>query len=147
MLFTGLVACSGEGNSQGSGAGGSGDVTSNLARFTFDCDLQGLNGELQLDVEAVNTTGIVYGPGPNPDISGVIGTGSVTYITAGSLRSATAQYVFTGDNQFADFTDVANSQRFRVQWVPNAQGLTMVINPFGPGPTQHTCVLNGAQYL
>lgn len=145
LLFTGLSACDGQEAAGGSGSSGSGG--SNTARFMFDCALTGgLNGELTLDVEAIGTTGIVFGSGPNPEITGVIGTGSVTYVTAGELRSTTL-YIFTGDNQFANFTEIATSQRFLVQWVPNNQGLIMVINPFGPGPTQHTCVTTGARYL
>ena len=120
---------------------------SNRARFTFDCDLNGANAVLTMDVEAVNTTGIVFGSGPNPDITGVIATGEVTYLTSGEMRSAVAQYIFTGENNFADFTDLGTFARFRVQWVGTDAGLTMVINPFGPGPTQHACVSTGARYL
>ena len=120
---------------------------SNIAQFNLDCDLNGLNGELTLVVEAINTAGVVWGPGPNPDITAVIGTGSVLYVTSGSLVSSTASYGFTGDNQFADFFSNTTNERFRVEWVLNQNGLTMIVNPFGPGPEQHDCILRDSRFL
>lgn len=120
---------------------------SNRARFLFNCDLQGANGVLTMDVEAIRTTGLTWGPGVNPDITGVIATGGFTYLTEGELRSSVALYRFTGENQFADFWDTASFERFRVQWVANNDDLVMVINPFGPGPTQHFCTLESAELI
>jgi hypothetical protein len=142
VLLVGATGCGQEVTSGGSGGAGS-----NVARFTFDCDLQGLTGALTMDIEAINSAGAVFGSGPNPAITGVIAAGGVLYVTAGELRSATASYVFTGDNQFADFTDIATSQRVRVQFLPSNQGVTLVIDPFGPAPTQNSCVETGARYL
>ncbi|GAB4462398.1 MAG: hypothetical protein OHK0029_29180 [Armatimonadaceae bacterium] len=136
--------CGGGGSCSNSQGGG---TRSNRARFTFDCDLQGVTGVLTMNVEAVGTSGVVFGSGPNPDITGVIGTGGVTYFTAGELRSPVARYIFTGENQFADFTDLGTNQRFRVQWNSWDQGVIMVVNPFGPGPTQQACRRTGARYL
>lgn len=133
--------------SASSDAGFVSGAPSNQARFRLDCDLGGVTGALTLDVEAVGASGIVFGSGSSPDITGVIGTGDVTYYTSGEVRSPVAHYVFTGANQFADFTETATFERFRVQWVPTAEGLDMVVNPFGPGPTQHSCVLTDARYL
>jgi hypothetical protein len=126
---------------------GGGGAVSNRAQFTFDCDLNGLNGVLTMVVEVVNTTGVVFGGGANPEITGVIGTGSVSYLTAGDLRSSTAYYTFTGRDGFADFVEPATSAAFLVQWVINGQQLNMIINPFGPGPTQHACVQTSAMFL
>ena len=120
---------------------------SNIAQFILDCDLNGLDGELTLVVEAINTAGVVWGPGPNPDITAVIGTGSVLYVTSGSLVSSTASYGFTGDNQFADFFSNTTNERFRVEWVITQNGLNMIINPFSAGPTQHDCLLREARFL
>lgn len=124
-----------------------GTPPSNLARFTLDCDLGGMVGVLTMDVEAISVTGITFGPGPNPDITGVIGTGEVSYVTAGELVSSVAHYIFTGRNDFADFTALDTGERFRVQWLANDQGLTMLVNPFGPGPATHDCVTTSARYL
>ena len=123
------------------------DETSNRARFTFDCDVEGLNAVLDIEIEAVASSGIVWGGGPNPQITAVIGTGDVIYFTAGTLQSPTASYIFTGENQFADFTDVGTAERFRVQWVVNSGGLTMIVNPFGPGPVSYICMETSADYL
>lgn len=120
---------------------------SNRARFTYDCDLNGANGELSIDIEAIGSTGIVFGSGPNPDITGVIGTGDYTYYTAGSLTSATAYYTFTGENSFADFLDRNTLDRFRVQWNLVDGGLIMVVNPFGPQPAQHSCQFKNSNYF
>lgn len=120
---------------------------SNRARFTFRVDLQGMPGTLSIDVEVVGTTGITWGTGSTPSITGVIGTGDHTIYTAGRLVSGNANYVFTGENQFADFTDQSSYERFRVQWVSTANGLRMVVNPFGPEPVTYDCELTGSQLL
>ncbi|MEM7204324.1 MAG: hypothetical protein AAF628_28955 [Planctomycetota bacterium] len=142
-LATLPVACDGGDGGGGSRAG----AGSNRARFTYECDVSGLIGTLTLDIEAIGSTGIVFGSGPNPDITGVIGTGGVTYFTSGQLVTPTTRYSFTGQNQFADFTNTTTPERFRVEWVNAPQGLTIVVNPFGPGPTQVPCRLTSAIYL
>lgn len=119
---------------------------SNRARFVFNCDLQGANGALTVDIEAINQAAAIWGSGPNPQITSVVSAGSVLYVTAGELRSATGYYVFTGENQFADFTDMRTYDRFRVQWVFEGGGLTMIINPFGQGPARHRCTLSSSTY-
>jgi hypothetical protein len=140
-MLAGILACRGDGGPAAANA------RSNRARFTFDCNLQGANAVLQMDVEAVGTTGITFGAGASPAITGVIGTGGVTYITAGEVRSATALYTFTGDNNFAEMLDQATLQRFRVRWDSAPNGLVMTVNPFGPGTVQYACVLTGARYI
>ncbi|MGF1509488.1 MAG: hypothetical protein ACFB9M_08300 [Myxococcota bacterium] len=144
FLAAAVMSCGGEavdGFRSGQGA-------SNLARFTFECELtQGVSGTLTMDVEAISVTGVTFGSGPNPDITGVIGTGEVTYVTAGDLVSPFARYIFTGRNEFADFSDTGSFERFRVRWLPFPDGLIMEINPFGPGPTQHVCIQTGAEFL
>ena len=142
VLVAALSAC-GDNDPPGSNS----DTTSNRARFVFDCDLLGVNGVLTVTVEVIGTSGIVFGPGPNPSITGVIATGEVSYLTAGDLRSPVAYYTFTGRDQFADFVEPATNVSFLVQWVINGQQLNMIINPFGPGPTQHVCVQTSAVYI
>jgi hypothetical protein len=139
-----LTAC---GGSEPNGSNPGPAPVSNRALFVFDCDLQGVTGVLNITVEVVGTTGIVFGSGSNPDITGVIGTGNVSYLTAGDLRSPVAYYTFTGRDGFADFVEPATNQRFLVQWVINGQQLNMIINPFGQGPTQHACVQTSARFL
>lgn len=137
----------------GGGGGGGGGSTSNAngtnrARFVFDLSLQGAPATLTMDVEIVGNSGVTWGPGVNPDITGVIGTGSYTVFTAGNLVSAFASYGFTGENAFADFFRTSGgSERFRVQWVETSQGLIMIVNPFGQGPVQYDCILRSATPL
>ncbi|MBK8976114.1 MAG: hypothetical protein IPM29_09315 [Planctomycetes bacterium] len=141
-----FAACTGKGGSGAGGGAGAGNPNgTNRARFTFAVDLQGVTGQLVMDLEAIGNSGITWGPGVNPQITGVIGTGTYTIYTAGELTSPTAHYVFTGENQFADFTDLTTSERFRVQWIETQRGLIMVVNPFGPGPVSYECVLTGSQ--
>ena len=102
---------------------------------------------MTMDIEAVAGGGVTWGPGPNPDITGVIGTGSYTFYTAGEVISNTAYYTFTGENQFADFVDHTYNERFRVQWQEVPNGLNMIVNPFGPGPATHYCQLTDSYYL
>ena len=137
----------------GCGGGGGGDDDaqnagqSNMARFYLDCNLQGLTGQLVMDIEVISSSGITWGPGPNPEITGVIGTGDYIVYTEGELTSPTSAYIFTGENQYADFTEESTFERFRVEWVETSEGLIMIVNPFGPQPTQHVCILTDSELL
>lgn len=106
----------------------------------YACDLYGVAGILTAEVQIVGNAGVVTGPGPRADISGVIGTGDASVLLRGELRSPTALYVFTGRGRFADFTDMGTSARFRVRFDPLPDGsLALTANPFGPGPTRYRC--------
>jgi hypothetical protein len=138
----------------GCGGGGSGSdnspqsgTQSDMARFYFDCDLQGLTGQLEMDIEVISSTGITWGPGPDPQITGVIGTGEYLIYTEGELNSPTGSYGFSGENQYADFWGVGTSERFLVEWVEESNGITMIVNPFGPQPTQYFCVMTDSERL
>jgi hypothetical protein len=139
----GLLGCGGGGDGGGGGGGGG----SNTAEFVFDCNIGGLNAVMTMQVEAVASSGAVWGAGPTPQITGVIGNGSFTYYTAGNLASATAQYSFRGENQYADFTMLNGNDRFVVEWIVTGTGLTIRVNPFGPGPTQYSCALRSSRRL
>jgi len=145
-----LVACAAWGL-LGCGGGGGGDPppapSSNAAEFVFDCDIGGVNAVMTMQVDAVSSSGAIWGPGPTPQITGVIGNGSFIYYTAGTLVSTTAQYSFRGENQYADFTMLNGNDRFTVEWIVTAPGLTIRVNPFGPGPTQYDCVLRSSRRL
>jgi hypothetical protein len=148
-----LAACGGGGGDGGgsppaSNGGGGGGAASSVAEFAFDCNLNGANGALTLQVEAVATSGAVWGTGPTPDISAVVASGGVTYYTAGSLVSAVAHYSIRGENQYADFTLINGNERFVVEWIFSSnQRLLMRVNPFGPGPTSHDCQLRSSRRL
>jgi hypothetical protein len=139
-----LAACGGGGGGGGSNGGGGG---SNTAEFVFDCDIGGVNAAMTMQVEAVSSSGAVWGSGPTPQITGVIGNGSFIYYTAGTLTSPAAQYSFRGENQYADFTMLNGNDRFRVEWIVTAPGLTIRVNPFGPGTTEYNCALRSSRRL
>jgi hypothetical protein len=98
-----------------------------------------------MDIEAIGSSGVTYGAGPNPDITGVIGTGEYTLYVSGTLQSPNAYYTFSGENQFADFTEVNTYERFRVQWVTEQDGLIIIVNPLGDAPERHYCEVTGSE--
>ena len=97
----------------------------------YVCDIDGQRGILRAELETVGGTGILSN-------FRVIGQqGSNTWVT-GELRTNTAYYTFSGENQFADFLDQQTGARFRVQWAPQVGGLIIVVNPFGDA-VQYYC--------
>ena len=107
--------------------------------YNYTCNLGGVPARLTTKVEVIGSNGIVTNP--QGWIKGVIGTGDYTIYYEGQLVSQTANYVFTGENQYADFTDLNTNERFRVQVTAQGNQLLLVANPFGPGPTQYLCQL------
>ena len=106
----------------------------------FQCDLNGMIGQMTMKATLVGNAGVTWGPGATPEITGVIGTGDYTIYYEGEIRSPTSVYVFRGENAYADFVEMGTYERFRARMdlTPNGQ-LIMTINPFGPGPAQHVC--------
>ncbi|MEM9730562.1 MAG: hypothetical protein AAF997_18420 [Myxococcota bacterium] len=141
LLVTLLAASSGCGDPGLPGASGS-----NVAEFTFDCNLGGTPGALTLRVEAIGVTGITWGPGPNPDITGVIGTGEYTYYTTGSLRLPDRTYAIDGANSFADLWSSIPGDRLVVEWQTTGGGLTMIWDWFG-NATPYPCEVTGSRRL
>ena len=146
LVLAASGACTNSGGGSGDGPANNLSGT-NRARFVYDLELQGAPSTLVMDVEVVGNTGITWGPGVRPDITGVISTGDYTVFTSGELRSAVAAYIFTGENRFADFTNTGNFERFRVQWTETQNGLLMTVNPFGRGPVTYECVLREVSAL
>ena len=125
----------------GATAFGATDASAQQTRILqFNCDLSGMIGVMTLKATLFSNAGVTWGPGPNPDITGVIGTGDYTIVYEGEVRSPTSRYIFRGENAFADFTELGTYERFRVRFdaMPNG-GLLLTINPFGRGPAQHYC--------
>jgi hypothetical protein len=103
----------------------------------YICNLDGVQGQLTAQVEAINDTGIVQNS--RGDITGVIGTGDYNLRYAGQLVSPVARYSFTGENGFADFVDLTSNARFHVQFIVQGPQLMLVANPEGPQPTRYLC--------
>ncbi|MEM7437939.1 MAG: hypothetical protein AAF436_22515 [Myxococcota bacterium] len=130
----------------GDTSNGPGGVGSNQARFTFDCNLGGIPGALSLDVEAIGASGVTWGSGPNPDITGVIGTGDFIYYTTGTLALPDRTYSILGENQFADLTSSIPGDRLTVEWQLWEGGLTMIWDWFGSA-IPYPCQLTGSSFL
>lgn len=126
-------------------------TTPNLAGFAFECDLGGVPAPLLTAIEVVSNTGIIWGgTSSNRTITGVVGTGDYTLYSAGLLFSSSAAYTFTGQGDFADFTNLDNYERFRVQWLTDSARpawLGVLVNPFGPGPVTYDCQFKGSTLL
>ena len=107
--------------------------------FVWTCNIEGAPARLTVQVEAISQAGMYMDP--HSFFIGSMATGEVNYIYGGTLVSATARYSFTGRNQYADFVDLQTNARFRVQMIVQGRSLTMVVNPFGPGPVRYGCEL------
>ena len=107
------------------------------AVFNWVCNLDGAPGQLTAQVEAISSAGVFVDP--NGLFAGTIQTNEVNYHYQGTLVSASASYVFTGENAFADFTDLSTSARFRVKFVAQGPKLLLIANPEGPQPAQYLC--------
>jgi hypothetical protein len=105
--------------------------------FNWTCNLDGAPGQLTAQVEAVSSAGVFVDAGGL--FAGAIPTNEVNYYYQGTLVSATASYVFSGENAFADFTDLSTSARFRVKFVAEGPKLVLIANPEGPQPAQYIC--------
>lgn len=113
------------------------------SNVSYVCDLGGASAQLTAQVESIGDAGIVQNS--QGWISGVIGTGDSNLHYQGELVSATARYIFTGENQFADFTDMNTNERFHVQMIAQGPQLLLVIDPETPQPVQYMCQLNASQ--
>ena len=110
---------------------------------TYICNIEGAPAQLTAQVQAVSPAGVFMdGAGL---FAGSIPTGEVNYYYQGTVVSATSRYSFRGENQFADFVDLNTNDRFRAQFILQGQQLVMIVNPFGPGPVQYLCQLQGQQ--
>jgi hypothetical protein len=103
----------------------------------YICNLDGVQGQLTAQVEAVDDAGIVQNI--RGDITGVIGTGNYNLRYAGQLVSPAARYSFTGENGFADFVDLTSNARFHVQFIVQGTQLMLVANPETQQPARYLC--------
>jgi len=104
---------------------------------SYACNIEGAPAQLTAQVQVVRPASIYMDPGGK--FGGAIDTGEEHYYYQGMLSSAASRYTFTGEDQFADFVDLASNERFRVQFVVQGPQLLMIVNPFGPGPVRYLC--------
>lgn len=108
--------------------------------LNYACQIDGQPGALTARYEIIGASGITTAP--NGDISGVIATGDSTIYYQGQLSTPSARYSFTGENAYADFTDLSTNARFRVQLQTEGDHLALVVNPFSNQPTRYFCQRN-----
>lgn len=114
-------------------------------QFEFECDMGAFIAPLAVQVDPVEASGITWGTGPNPDITGVIGTGDFIYYTAGTFTWPDRVYRFEGENQFADFWSDIPGDRLTSEFQLHDGGMTLVWDWFGAA-TQHDCQLVGSSW-
>ena len=88
-------------------------ATAQTSVVQYVCDIGGMQAQLTAQVEVIGTAGRVTGS--DGSITGVIGTGEYTVYYQGQLVSSAASYSFTGENEFADFTELSTYERFRAR--------------------------------
>ena len=104
------------------------------------CTILGKPASLELSYEAIAGNGITWGPGANPDITGVIPDGSVTTYWQGTLSSELGSVAISGENRFLRFYDrnVLNRETVLEVTITGAQSFTLQ-DVFGNYPGVHPC--------
>lgn len=106
--------------------GGGTALAQNTVVLTYACNIGGAQAQLTTEVTQVGD-----------------GAGGYNLQTTGQLVSQAASYSFTGENAYADFTNLNANERFRVQFVVQGNQLLLIVNPQGPGPVQYVCQRTG----
>lgn len=108
--------------------------------LTAQCQIMGAPAQLQLSFEAIASHGITWGPGVNPDITGVIPDGSVTVYWSGTLAGQGWQVPISGENYFLRFYDQNVYNRETVLEVTPTGGASFYLTDvYGNYPGNHPC--------
>ena len=108
--------------------------------MSANCQIMGTPAQLNLTFEALSGAGITYGPGVNPDITGVIPDGSVTIYWNGVLAGQGWQIPISGENAFLRFYDRNVYNRETVLEVKRTGPKTFTLTDvFGNYPGDHPC--------
>lgn len=110
--------------------------------LSADCTISGQPAQMQLKYEAYNSTGITWGSGPNPDITGVIADGSVSYYWQGLLNGSFGQLQLSGQNNFLSFYDpnVLNRET-TLKVTMTGDNSFYLADTRGNYPGQHPCTI------
>jgi len=92
------------------------------------CEGLGERGEMVVTVEAIGASGLLP---RNSGAIDVIGLPGVNYFTEGEVRTATQTWVFSGQNNFADFQNVTRGGGFLVEWFVDRPYLIAMVDPYG----------------
>ena len=108
--------------------------------MTASCTVNGAPAQMQMQYEALGGSGVTWGSGPNPDITGVISDGSVTYYWNGVLSGSFGQIQLSGENNFLRFYDpnVLNRETVLEVTMTSPQSFYME-DVYGNYPGQHPC--------
>ncbi len=110
--------------------------------LSAECTIRGEPAQLQLKYDAYNGTGITWGSGPTPDITGVIADGSVNYYWQGVLNGSFGQLQLSGQNNFLSFYDPNVLNRETTLKVTMTGGNSFYLEDTrGNYPGQHPCTI------
>ncbi|MEO1100817.1 MAG: hypothetical protein AAFW65_03135 [Pseudomonadota bacterium] len=110
------------------------------------CQINDAPAQLALQYEAIGGSGITYGPGVNPDITGVISDGSTTYYWNGTLTGSFGQIPISGENYFLRFYDQNAYNRETVLEVTMTGPQSFYLEDvYGNYPGQHPCQITDFQ--
>ncbi|MEQ8558592.1 MAG: hypothetical protein RIB03_09780 [Henriciella sp.] len=104
----------------------------------YVCDMDGVQGDLTAHYEVVSPVA------PELDaaaavVSQVVGAGISSVFYSGELTSPLARYVFTGQNEVAEFTDLSTKERFLVEMHNEGETLRLTANPNAPDAEFFLC--------
>lgn len=105
------------------------------------CQIMGQPVQLDLQYEVIGGAGATYGPGANPDITGVIGDGSSTIYWQGMFTAGPGQQLpVSGENRFLRFYDANVLNRETVLEVTQTGETSFYLTDvYGNYPGQHPC--------
>ncbi|MFH1517060.1 MAG: hypothetical protein ABIH17_04175 [Pseudomonadota bacterium] len=110
------------------------------------CTVNGEPAQMKLQYEAIGGSGVTYGPGANPGITGVISDGSVTYYWGGTLSGSFGQLALSGENAFLRFYDPNVLNRETVLQVTMTGDQSFYMEDVrGNYPGRHPCTITAFQ--
>ncbi len=116
------------------------DAQAKTGMLQAQCQVNGQPAQMSLQYEAIGGHGVTTGPGVNPDITGIISDGSVTYYWGGVLTGAFGTLQLSGENNFLRFYDPNVYNRETVLEITMTGDTTFYMTDvYGNYPGQHPC--------
>lgn len=103
-------------------------ATAQVSRHQLTCDLGGQTAQMFVEIQVTTRAGIVQNY--RGAITGVFDLGDVVVYSSGVVRTPTDEWVFTGENAYAEFYR-ATGGSFLAEFQVRPPYLVIVIDPFG----------------
>ncbi len=108
-----------------------------------ECSINGQPAKLVLQYETIENSGITWGPGPRPEITGVLGFGDYTYYWSGYIESPAVNLDLGGENSVLTHYDQTvwhREGRIFMTWTDETHFYLEVFEGQFP-PGRHYCVM------